>query len=223
MQMAKKVLIWDTSSLSHAFEDYSHSCVSAYMSQKGKIERLLLKLKLSEEEAWNMVKNALLRRHESEYRSRMLLSRCDDVDYSCYIPEAVYNEVSASRRMFDIMKVLRPQYRREVEERYKGKAKGFSKYFKAELKVDKVSPSLRLLVHNIARRHGYKIGYKRGRGWLHIADLDALALAIERGGTLVTADRNLYEFAKKAKRDIQQEIFRRFRKIVDFDVIYTMK
>jgi len=224
MEKSRKVLIWDTSSLSHAFEDYSHSCASAYMSQMNKIEKLLRRGLSPEvkEEIWRIVKRALLRRHESEHLSRTLLSRCDDEDYTCYIPEAVYNEIYASRRMFEIMKVLRPQYRIDVERRYRGKAKGFSEFFKAELKVDKVSPTIRYILHRIARKYGYEISHKRGKGKIHIADLDALALTIEREGTLVTADRNLYEFTKRAKREIQREIYRRFGRIVDFDVIYTM-
>ena len=175
-------LVWDTSSLSHAFEEYSHSAVSAYMSERKKALRKKYIV------TWEDVKEALLRRHRSEYESRKMLSLCDGETYTCYIPEEVMEELRRSRRILHSARVLLDPY--SVEEEYVRKnrlAEGFARVFRPRLIIERAPRSYVRRVIEASRQLGIKI---------HYADVYALALAMAKGATLVTGDGRLAELAK---------------------------
>ncbi|RLE86436.1 MAG: hypothetical protein DRJ67_07230 [Thermoprotei archaeon] len=157
-------LVWDTSSLSHAFEEFSHAAASAYMRMRGA-------------RTWRKLKGLLLKRISSEARSRRLLLDCDVNE--CLIPLGVYREVAADPHFTDSLDLL-TGYGRRVEERYKEKdIAGFAATFKPRLVIKTVRPSLVDYVLVRAREMGLDISR---------ADAEGVALAIEQGAVLVTAD-----------------------------------
>lgn len=174
--------MWDTSSLSHAFEEYSHSVMSAYMSEHKKaLEKRYFV-------TWEDVKRALLRRHRSEYESRRMLSLCDGEAYTCYIPEEVRDELRKSSRIWHSAMVLLDPYR--VEEEYVRKnrlAEGFARVFRPRLIIERAPMSYVRRVIEASRQLGIRV---------HYADVRALALAMAKNATLVTGDRRLAELAR---------------------------
>ena len=176
-------LVWDTSSLSHALEDYSHGAVSAYMSvRSGALRRRYFI-------TWERVKNALLRRHRSEHESRRLLTSCDGVTYTCSVPVEVYRELERSPRLRRTARVVFGEARDVEAEYYRVNrlAYGFSKVFRPRLGILRVSPTYVRIVEGAMVELGIRV---------HYADVRALALALERGATLVTGDRNLAKLAE---------------------------
>jgi len=175
-------LVWDTSSLSHAFEEYSHSAVSAYMSvRKRALEKKYFVM-------WDDVKKALLRRHDSEYESRRMLTLCDGETYTCYIPEEVLDELRRSPRALHSAMTLIDPYR--IEEEYVRKnrlAEGFARVFRPRLIISKAPMNYVRRVIEASRRYGIRI---------HYADVYALALAMSKNATLVTGDRRLADLAR---------------------------
>jgi len=181
--LKKRELIWDTSSLSHALEDYSHGAVSAYMS----VRRSALKRRYFI--TWDRVKRALLRRHKSEYESRKLLTSCDGYTHTCTIPLEVYRELIRSPKLRRIARVVLGELE-EVEREYyrvNRMAYGFSKVFKPRLGISTPSEESVKRVRRAMEELGIRV---------HYADVYALALALDRGATLVTGDRNLAKLAE---------------------------
>jgi len=171
-------LIYDSSVLSHAFEEFSHAAVSAYME-------------MPEPRTWTRLRERLLRRFESEHLGRRLLLGCDTM--TCIIPASVYDELSADPHYADSLDILTGFVYR-VEEKYvrrksgRGNPVGFSKVFKPRLIVKKPDPALVSYVLASAERYGYRISRQ---------DAEGIALAIQIGGVLVTADRNQAELADR--------------------------
>jgi len=182
-------LIWDTSSLSHALEDYSHGAVSAYMS----VRRSALKKRYFI--TWDRVKKALLRRHRSEYESRKLLTSCDGYTHTCTIPLEVYRELTRSPRLRRIARVVLGELEEVEREYYRVNrlAYGFSKVFKPRLGIGMPSRESVRKVREAMEMLGIRV---------HHADMYALALALDRGATLVTGDNNLAKLARYLGVDV---------------------
>jgi len=172
------VLVFDTSSLSHGFEEFSHAAVSAYMEMK-------------EPRTWGRLRARLLRRVESEHAARRLLLGCDRA--RCIVPLSVYRELESDPHYRDSLDVL-TGYGWRVEEKYvrrksrRGSPTGFSRVFKPRLLIRKPRRELTDYVLVTAERLGLRISR---------ADAEGVALAIEENGVLVTADRRQAEVADK--------------------------
>ena len=172
------VLVWDTSSLSHGFEGFSHAAISAYME-------------MPEPRTWERLKKRIQRRIESESTSRKLLLRCDRA--RCIIPLSVYRELEADPHYRDSLDVL-TGFGWRVEEKYvrrksgRGSPAGFSRVFKPRLQIRKPRGELVDYVLATAKRLGLRISR---------ADAEGIALAMEENGVLVTADRRQAEVADK--------------------------
>ena len=174
--LENEILVWDTSSISHALEEFSHSVMSAY-------------LQLSPPKNWSKLKTAILRRFKSEYLSRNLLIKCDT--NTCFIPNSIAQELARDPYYKDSMNILLGRGYL-VEEKYvrrksqRGSPIGFSQVFKPRLHVRDPDPVLVNRILTYASRLGIKVSEQ---------DVTALALAYELGGILVTADRRLVELA----------------------------
>lgn len=172
------VLVFDTSSLSHAFEDFSHATISAYME-------------MDEPRTWIRLKHRILRRIGSEATTRRLLLDCDSM--RCLVPQSVVNELREVPRFEDSLNVMFGMAY-EVEQKYvrrrsgRGNPVGFSTVFKPRMEVATPRKELVDYVLAVAKRHGIKISR---------ADAEGIALAMETNGVLVTADRKQAEVADK--------------------------
>lgn len=169
-------LVFDTSSLSHAFEEFSHAAMSAYMEMRPP-------------KTWNVLKWRLERRFGSEYLTRRLLLRCDTV--SCLVPYGVVEELKRDPHYEDSLDILLGLGWR-VEEKYvkrksgRGNPKGFANTFKPRLTAKEPPPKLVEYVLGVAERMGKRISRE---------DAEGIALALHTNGILVTADRNQAEVA----------------------------
>lgn len=169
-------LVFDTSSLSHAFEEFSHATVSAYMEMKPPRE-------------WGRLKERLERRFGSEYLTRRVLLKCDRA--TCVVPQGVVRELSEDPHYQDSLDILLGRGWR-VEEKYvrrksgRGDPRGFAETFKPRLKVDSPPPGLVDRVLRFAERMGKNISRE---------DAEGIALALYTNGILVTADRKQAEVA----------------------------
>ncbi len=164
-------LVWDTSSLSHAFEDLTHAIGSAVMYCANKVRC--------------DVKTFLRRRFRSEHSSRDLLLTCDENE--CLIPEEINRELRRNPQMRDEIQFLVEGDITEFMKRYGVRARGARMLFKPRLKSKRVSTRTFLEVKSVAERNGIRISD---------ADMKAVALAYEEGATLVTADRRMKELAE---------------------------
>jgi len=164
-------LVWDTSSLSHAFEDLTHAIGSAVTYCAGKIKC--------------DVEGFLKRRFRSEYDTRNLLLDCDI--YSCYIPVEIRGELMRNPQMRDELEFLVYGDETEMVKRYGKRARNAGRIFKPRLKVKKVMDEFFMDVVRVAERNGIRISRQ---------DMKAIALAYQEGATLVTADRKMKELAE---------------------------
>ena len=169
-------LVFDTSSLSHAFEEFSHAAVSAYMEMKPPRE-------------WERLKERLERRFSSEFTTRKLLLKCDRM--SCLVPRGVVEELSRDPHYQDSLDILLGRGWR-VEEKYvkrrsgRGDPRGFTETFKPRLTVESPPQKLVEYVLQAAERMGKQISRE---------DAEGIALALHTNGILVTADRKQAEVA----------------------------
>jgi len=182
-------LVWDTSSISHALEDYIHSIASAYMHSKRRAR---------DTPKWGDVYKSSVRRHSSEFIARLLLTGCDDEKFECYIPEAIRDELLKDKHFEMIIKALTSlEGKREVEEYYKEvlaeekkeDITNFSEVVRTNLKVGRPTPSSRSLVTREALRRGLIRE-------LSSQDLEAIALSLDLNAVLVTADRRMRDLAR---------------------------
>jgi len=166
-------LVWDTSSLSYALEDLKHAAVSAYTGTKKK--------------TWSVVEKRLARRIGAEYESRELLLECGS-NYYCEAPPPIFKELEQSKTMREVMDLLTPGGKIQVEKSYGVKAKGFSKVFRPTLHRKSVDPGIIRMVEQVARKMGLNTSKQ---------DITAVALAYQDNATLVTADRAMQKLAKR--------------------------
>jgi len=163
--------VFDSSSLSHAFEDLTHAIASAVMFCKGK-EKC-------------DIKRFLRRRFLSEYDTKELLLNCD-VDM-CYIPTDIEQELTRNPIMRDELEIFVKGDELNVRGRYGSKASGISKYFHSRLRVLRPSIKYYYDVLDTAKRLGITVSKQ---------DMKAIALAYQEHATLVTADRKMKEIAE---------------------------
>lgn len=164
-------LVWDTSSLSHAFEDLTHAIGSAVMYCAGKIRC--------------DVKRFLRRRFRSEHDARDLLLDCDDNE--CLIPVEIQRELRRNPQMRDELEFLVYGDETEMIRRYGRRARNAARVFKPRLKVRSVRPEYFRDVLSVAKKHGINVSEQ---------DMKAVALAYQEGATLVTADRKMKGLAE---------------------------
>jgi hypothetical protein len=165
--------VFDSSSLSHAFEEFSHSVASAY-------------LEMREPREWYRLKPRILKRFSSGSITRRLLMFCDM--FRCLIPHSVLNELQQDPYYKYSLDVLLGGS--EIEFKYakaRGDIRGFSKVFKPRLIPVRVRKDILDFVISKAKAYGYD---------LSIQDLEGIALAIQENATLVTSDRKQMELAK---------------------------
>jgi len=174
----RDIIVFDTSSLSHAFEGFAHASISAY-------------LEMGEPRVWSRLKARLRRRFGSERLSREVILMCDRA--SCLMPTGVWrelNSVPAFRESLDVVTTggasVEARYVRRVSGR--GTAVGFSTVFKPRVRIKGARPDLVSYVEAMARRMGRRISR---------ADAEGIALAMEHDAVLVTADKNQAEVADK--------------------------
>jgi len=163
--------VWDTSSLSHAFEDLTHAIGSAVTYCFGKVRC--------------DVKRFLRRRFRSEYDAKELLLGCDE--NVCIIPEEISRELRRNPQMRDELEFLVYGDETEMIRRYGSRARDARRLFKPRLKVKPVKDEFFLDVLRVARKHGIRISEQ---------DMKAVALAYQEGATLITADRKMKELAE---------------------------
>jgi hypothetical protein len=166
--------VFDSSSLSHAFEELSHSVASAY-------------LEMREPREWYRLKPRILKRFSSSSVTRRLLMFCDM--FRCLIPHSVLNELQQDPYYKYSLDVLLGGS--EIEFKYvkaRGDIRGFSKAFKPRLIPLRVRKDILDFVSVKAREYGFE--------GLSKQDLEGIALAIQERGTLVTSDRKQMELAK---------------------------
>jgi len=163
--------VWDTSSLSHAFEDLTHAIGSAVMYCAGKMKC--------------DIKRFLRRRFRSEHDAKELLLDCDE--NVCFIPEEINRELMRNPQMRDELEFLVYGDETEMIRRYGRRARNAGRIFKPRLKVRRVKPEYFRDVVSVARRYGINISEQ---------DMKAIALAYQEGATLVTADRKMKELAE---------------------------
>jgi len=163
--------VWDTSSLSHAFEDLTHAIGSAVTYCAGK--------------ARCNIERFLRRRFRSEHDARNLLLDCDE--NTCYIPVDISRELMRNPQMRDELEFLAYGDETEIIRRYGRRARGARRLFKPKLKVKPVKDEYFVDVVNVARKHGIVVSEQ---------DMKAIALAYQEGATLVTADRRMKELAE---------------------------
>lgn len=166
-----KKYVWDTSSLSHAFEDLTHAIGSAvsYCSKRKQCD----------------IKRFLSRRFRSEYDAKELLLNCDKS--ICIIPEAIDSELMKNPQMRDELEILVNGEEGEMIRRYGRKVRNAAKLFTPRLKVRKASQTYYRKVVAAAKKHRIKISEQ---------DMKAIALAYQEGATLITADRKMKELAE---------------------------
>jgi len=163
--------VWDTSSLSHAFEDLTHAIGSAVMYCAGKVRC--------------DVERFLRRRFRSEHDAKELLLDCDE--NICFIPEDIRKELMRNPQMRDELEFLVYGDETEMIKRYGRKARNAGRIFKPRLKVRNVKPEYFREITSVAKRHNIRISEQ---------DMKAVALAYQEGATLVTADRKMKELAE---------------------------
>lgn len=172
----RDVLVWDASSLSHAFEDLGHAAISAYGEMKPP-------------KNWPRLAHRLERRFRSEYLSRRLLLICSKL--TCIIPSSVKRELERNPRFRDSLLVVTGNAW-QVESFYARRTKrsdvqGFSMVWRATVKEERPSPE----AINYVRRVAERLGIMLAEG-----DIEGIALAWEKRGILVTADRRQAELAR---------------------------
>lgn len=190
MQERIKRKVWDTSSLSHAFEDLAHASVTSYAEANRKFDFRLL----PSPEKWMVLKRRLWKRFKSEHQSRLLLLECDETE--CLIPPSVLQELLAEPRIHD-QTVLLTHGGEDLEYAYmkkRGLSVGFSHVFRPSLTVKHPSPVTTEKVALVEKKM-----VESGELPHHLSrqDLDGIALALDTNGTLITADRNQCLLAKK--------------------------
>jgi len=164
-------LVWDTSSLSHAFEDLTHAIGSAVTYCAGKVRC--------------DVKRFLRRRFRSEHDARDLLLDCDV--NTCIIPTDISRELMRNPQMRDELEFLVYGDETEMIRRYGRRARNAGRLFKPRLKVKPVKDEYFMDVVRVARKNGINISEQ---------DMKAVALAYQEGATLITADRKMKELAE---------------------------
>ncbi|MEM2029881.1 MAG: hypothetical protein QW734_05300 [Candidatus Bathyarchaeia archaeon] len=171
-------IVFDTSSLSHAFEDFTHSLYSA-ISYCLKIEKKGRKCDL---------KSFLKRRAESTHRTRITLLDCDVNE--CLVPVDIVKELKVSPIMRDETEILVNRDYYELRRRY-GLKEMINIPF--SLKPYEVPESEFIRVKSYAVRRGYNISDQ---------DIKAVALAKLTNSKLVTADKKLKELAVELNVDV---------------------
>lgn len=172
------VLVFDTSSLSHAFEGFSHAAISAY-------------LEMGNPRVWGRLKARLARRFGSEEIGRKAILRCDT--NRCLMPVGVYKElraVSAFSESLDVVTTGGQNVVRRYVTRKSGRGNpiGFPTVFKPRILIKEARKDLVDYVLATARMMGKNISRQ---------DAEGIALAIETGGILITADRKQAEVADR--------------------------
>jgi len=173
----RDILVWDTSSLSHGFEEFSHAVMSAYMEMKPP-------------KTWSRLKERIGRRFKSENMARNILLQCDTM--KCLIPSSIFRELSKDPYFKDSLNALTDKY--VLERKYmrrisgRGTPLGFSYVFKPSLIVDEPRKDLVDYVKAVASRMGYRISHQ---------DAEGIALAMQNNAVLVTADKNQAKLADK--------------------------
>jgi len=182
--------VWDTSSLSHAFESFFHASASAYVN-------VAKKFKIVD---WDLVKRSLRIRLESESNARRLLTLCDNVEGVCLVPREVFHEVKRDKWIWEngAKIVFTDQGKVEVEKWYSkwwSEIAGFSKNFKLKIHVKDVDLKLYQQLYMKARSLGFCVG--TSPTCISETDFKAVVLAYQENATLVTADRKIAELCRK--------------------------
>jgi len=181
------VLVWDTSSLSHAFESLSHTIMSAYMSlrERGHVP------------SWEDFKASVLRRLGSGAVSRLLLLYCDKAE--CVAPNSVWEELGRSAGFSDMLKALdspRMLEKDYIQRSKRSDATGFSEAFEIKLKKEPVNSRIEPVLREVEEEASL-LGLNLSR-----ADLEGVAVALyyTRLGVntyLVTSDKNQAVLAQR--------------------------
>ncbi len=168
--MAKK-FVWDTSSLSHAFEDLTHSIgsVASYCYGKGRCD----------------FKRLLRGRYRSAYDAKNLITDCDE--NTCLIPNEIYNELIRNPQMRDEIEFFVNGDETEMIKRYGIRARNVTKMFKARLKKTPVKPEYFQKVVKVAKELDLNVSEQ---------DMKAIALACQENAVLVTADNKMKSIAE---------------------------
>lgn len=172
-------IVFDTSSLSHAFEDFTHSLYSA----------ISYCIKLEKKGKSCDIKEFLRRRSSSTQRTRSMLLDCDVNE--CIVPTDIVEELKVSPLMRDEVEILVHGDLYELRRRYNLKER-----FNVPFRLKAVSVSDRDFeqVKSFAKSRGYNISDQ---------DIKAVTLAKVSKAKLVTADRRLSELAKELGVDVE--------------------
>jgi len=174
----KKKYVFDTSSLSHAFEDFTHSL--------GSVIRLCIEKGIPPEKC--DVPRYIRNRAKSTGDTRSILTEC--VTEICIAPTRIVDELLKNPQFRDEADLLFYGRDRELTRRYSVSAKGY--------KLPKMSeaPVPQSMVLKM-REHAVRIlGVKDARK-VSDQDLSAIALAMMENATLVTADWRMHKIAKE--------------------------
>jgi len=176
--MEKRKFVFDTSSLSHAFEDFTHAIGSA----------LSYCLKKRIEASVCDVSRFVKTRAKSTRTTRELIMSCTkDV---CMAPTAIVDELMKSPQMRDEIELLFYGRDTELRRRYGITARGFNLPKLSDIPVPRSAIEK---VREVARKKGYSISEQ---------DMSAIALAMLNGATLVTADKKMCELARVLNVDV---------------------
>jgi hypothetical protein len=179
----RKKYVFDTSSLSHAFEDFTHSL--------GSVIGLCIEKGIPPEKC--DVPRYIRNRAKSTGDTRKLLTEC--VTEICLAPTKILNELFRNPQFRDEADLLFYGRDRELTRRYRVSAKGY--------KLPKMSdvPVPQSMIQKM-REHAVRIlGVKDARR-VSDQDLSAVALAMMENATLVTADWRMHKIAKELGVDV---------------------
>jgi hypothetical protein len=179
----KKKYVFDTSSLSHAFEDFTHSL--------GSVIRLCIEKGIPPEKC--EVPRYIRNRAKSTGDTRRILTEC--VTQVCLAPTRIVDELSKNPQFRDEIDLLFYGRDRELAQRYAVSARGYMLPKMSEIPVPH-SMVLKM------REHAVRIlGVKDARR-VSDQDLSAIALAMMENATLVTADWRMHKIAKELGIDV---------------------
>jgi len=178
MNAERKKYVFDTSSLSHAFEDFTHSIASAmgYCIKKG----------LRPEEC--RLSELVERRASSAMATKKLIMRC--IENICLAPVQIVDELMKNPQMKDEVELLVYGRDAEIRRRYGFSVKG---YKLPRISDVPVSADAVRKVKSLAVMENLSLSEQ---------DLSAIALAMTQNATLVTADTAMCRFAKKLNIDV---------------------
>jgi len=174
----RKKYVFDTSSLSHAFEDFVHSIGSAakYCIQKG-----------IKPESCNL-HELVSRRADSTRDTRKLIMQC--IENICLVPHQILDELMKNPQMRDEAILLFYGRDVEIKRRYGFSIKNFKlpKLFDVAVSEDAVRKVKSVVITEKLR--------------LTEQDIFAIALAMSQNATLVTADSGMCKLARKLNIDV---------------------